>query len=36
MALTDPNLGLFYGWEFRESGWKTGMDANLKKLGALV
>jgi len=36
MALTDPNLGLNYGWEFRESGWKNGMDANLKKLGALV
>lgn len=33
---TDPNLGLHYGWDFRESGWKTGMDANLKKLGALV
>jgi len=32
----DPNLNLFYGWDFRESGWKAGMDANLKKLGAVV
>lgn len=33
---TDPNLGLEHSWEYRESGWKTGMDANLKKLGAVV
>jgi len=36
MALTDPNLGLTYGWTLGESGWHTGMDANLKRLGALV
>ncbi len=36
MALTDPNLGLTYGWDFRESGWKDGMDDNLKALGAVV
>ncbi len=36
MALTDPNLGLNYGWAFRESGWKDGMDDNLKALGGLV
>ena len=36
MSETDPNLGLEHSWEFRESGWKTGMDANLKKLGAVV
>ncbi len=35
-AQNDPNLNLFYGWDFRESGWKAGMDANLKKLGAVV
>ena len=36
MSETDPNLGLEHSWDFRESGWKTGMDANLKKLGAVV
>lgn len=36
MAATDPNLGLTYGWTLGESGWKDGMDANLKKLGAVV
>ena len=36
MAEQDPNLNLIYGWEFRESGWKPGMDANLKKLGAIT
>lgn len=36
MASTDPNLGLTYGWTLGESGWKDGMDANLKKLGAVV
>ena len=35
-ATTDPNLGLAYGWSTGESGWGTGMDANLKRLGALV
>ena len=36
MSSTDPNLGLNYGWTLGESGWDTGMDANLKRLGALV
>ena len=36
MANTDPNLGLTYGWTLGESGWGTGMDANLKRLGAVV
>lgn len=36
MALTYPNLGLTYGWALGESGWHTAMDANLKRLGALV
>lgn len=36
MASTDPNLGLAFGWALGESGWKDGMDANLKRLGALV
>lgn len=35
-SVTDPNFALNYGWDFRESGWKTGMDANLKKLGAII
>lgn len=35
-ASQDPNLGLFYGWSFRESGWKTDMDANLLRVGALL
>ena len=36
MPQTDPNLGLAYGWTLGESGWHTGMDANLKRLGAVV
>jgi len=36
MANTDPNLGLTYGWTLGESGWNTNMDANLKRLGAIV
>lgn len=36
MASTDPNLGLTYGWTLGESGWHAGMDANLKRLGAVV
>ena len=36
MASTDPNLGLTYGWTLGESGWHTSMDANLKRLGAVV
>ena len=35
-ALTEPNLSLSYGWAYRESGWKPGMDANLQKLGTIV
>jgi hypothetical protein len=36
MASTDPNLGLTYGWTLGESGWNTSMDANLKRLGAVL
>lgn len=36
MALTDPFLGLIYKWAFGESGWDSGMDANLQRLGATV
>lgn len=36
MASTDPNLGLVYGWTLGESGWNSNMDANLKRLGAVV
>ena len=36
MSSTDPNLGLNYGWTLGESGWDTGMDANLKRLGAVL
>lgn len=30
---TEPRSGLFYGWSLGESGWNTGMDANLLRLG---
>ena len=30
---TAPNLGMAYGWDLGESGWKPGMDANMKKTG---
>ena len=36
MANIDPNLGLTYGWLQGENNWHTGMDANLKRLGAVV
>ncbi len=36
MASVDPNLGLRYGWTIGESNWAGGMDANLKRLGAVV
>lgn len=36
MASTEPNFGLTYGWTLGESGWHGGMDANLKRLGAVV
>lgn len=32
-AVTESNLGLNYGWAYGESGWNTGMDDNLVKLG---
>jgi len=35
-ALQGPNLGVNYGWTARESGWNTGMDANLKLLDAVL
>lgn len=34
-AMQGPNLGVNYGWAARESGWSTGMDANLKLLDAV-
>lgn len=36
MPQTDPNLGLAYGWTLGESGWHMQMDANFKRLGAVV
>lgn len=30
---TEPRSGLVYGWSLGESGWNTGMDANLLKIG---
>ena len=36
MASIESNLGLNYGWTLGESGWDSGMDANLKRLGAVV
>ena len=35
-ALTGANLGIHYGWDARESGWNSGMDANLKLVDALL
>jgi hypothetical protein len=35
-ASTGPNLGVSYGWSFRESGWNSGMDTNLKLLDAIL
>lgn len=35
-AKQEPNLGLNFGWISGESGWASGMDANLKRLGAVV
>jgi len=32
----DPNFGITYNWDLGQNGWNTGMDANLKKLGALI
>lgn len=33
---TAPNLGMTFGWSLGESGWNTGMDANMKKLDAVI
>lgn len=30
---TEPRSGLNYGWTLGESGWNTGMDANLLSIG---
>jgi uncharacterized protein DUF2793 len=35
-SVTDPNLGLNYGWALSEDGWNTGADQNWKKLGGLA
>jgi|GEM_PF-4779561 len=35
-ATIEPNLGINYNWLLGETEWKTGMDLNLLKLGALV
>lgn len=35
-ASTDPNMGLKYGWSTGESGWAADMDANIKRIGAVV
>jgi hypothetical protein len=35
-ALTGANRGIHYGWDARESGWNSGMDANLKLVDALL
>ena len=36
MSIVEKNLGLIYGWQQGENNWHTGMDANLKMLGAIV
>lgn len=30
---TEPRSGLVYGWALGESGWNTGMDNNLLRIG---
>ena len=35
-ALIGANLCIHYGWDARESGWNSGMDANLKVVDALL
>jgi hypothetical protein len=35
-ATPTPNLALNHKWNFRESGWHTGMDENLVRIGALL
>jgi hypothetical protein len=36
MTLTDPYLGLIYGYAVGSGGWNTGFDANMQKLGAVI
>lgn len=33
---TGPNQSIAWGWDYRESGWKTGMDANLVKIDTVL
>ncbi len=35
-ASTEPNFGLNHTWGYEEDNWNTGMDANLRKIGALL
>lgn len=35
-ALIDPVSGLSYGWALGENDWNTGMDSNLKQIGATI
>lgn len=35
-ASQGPNLGINYGWNLGENGWKPGMDSNLKTVDALL
>lgn len=32
----DYNLGLYYGWDYSEDGWNTGMDENMLILGGMA
>ncbi len=32
----DPNMGLSYGYDLGETGWKAGFDVSIKKNGALL
>lgn len=32
----DANLGLYYGWDYSEDGWNTGMDRNMLILGGMA
>ncbi len=36
MPTTGPNAGMIHSYASRESGWNVGMDANLKKIDALM
>ena len=35
-SVNDPNLGLYFGWEFGETPWNSGMDQNMVILGGLA